>query len=180
VHINFLILLFRTVKVGRDLIDLNTVVGKPHGLFKLSQNESGKKSKVLKIEPVSYVTEMKKELLKDATSGENNQKIWDDGTAQQLKKEDIEDLRDRGLTGSEIVSHVKKIYYLFIVIVNKLFYLSLQLVENSKTFQIKTEFSQEKYLNKKEQKYGEWVEILRPSIRLLAKFFHQEEPTKVM
>jgi hypothetical protein len=99
--------------VGRDLIDLNTVVGKPHGLFKLSQNESGKKSKVLKIEPVSYVTEMKKELLKDAMSGENNQKIWDDGTAQQLKKEDIEDLRERGLTGSEIVSQVKKKIYSF-------------------------------------------------------------------
>ena len=58
--------------------------------------------------------------------------------------------------------------------------LSFQLVENSKTFQIKTEFSQEKYLNKKEQKYGEWVEILRPNIRLLAKFFYQEDPTKVM
>ena len=97
---------FRTVKVGRDLIDLNTSIGKPHGLFKLSKNELGKNSKVLKIEPVSYVTEMTKELLKDAVSGENNQMIWDDGTAQQLKKEDIDDLRERGLTGSEIVSQV--------------------------------------------------------------------------
>nr|SVE69954.1 EOG090X0AAB [Eubosmina coregoni] len=138
------------------VIDLNSVVGKPHGLFKLTQ---GSKAKVLNLEPASYILEMKKELLKDATSGESNEKIWDDGTAQQLKKEDIDNLRQRGLTGTEIVTH---------------------LVENSKTFQIKTEFSQEKYLNKKEQKYGEFVEILRPNIRTLAKFFHQEDPTKVM
>lgn len=80
----------RTVKVGRDVIDLNSVVGKPHGLFKLTQ---GSKAKVLNLEPASYILEMKKELLKDATSGESNEKIWDDGTAQQLKKEDIDNLR---------------------------------------------------------------------------------------
>lgn len=111
------------------------------------------------MEPVNSVVELKKELLKDANSGESNQEIWDDGTSQQLKKEDIEELRDQGLSGSEILS---------------------QLVENSKTFQIKTEFSQEKYLNKKEEKYSEWVEVLKTNIRLLAKYYYSQDPVKVL
>nr|SVE94393.1 EOG090X0AAB [Simocephalus serrulatus] len=146
-----------TIKVGRDQVDLSSAVGKPHGTFKLSKNSTSN-SKVLILEPADDIVEMK-EILKDLGSGESNKEIWDDGTSQQLKKEDIEQLRGQGLTGSEIVS---------------------QLVENSKTFQIKTEFSQEKYLNKKEEKYSEWVEILKPSIRLLAKFYHSQDPIKIL
>ena len=138
------------------MIDLTSALGKPHGMFKLSKGDSGK---ALILEPVDSVVELKKELLKDATSGESNQEIWDDGTSQQLKKEDIEELRGQGLTGTEILT---------------------QLVENSKTFQSKTEFSQEKYLNKKEEKYGEWVEIVKPSIRCLAKLYHSQDPLKVL
>lgn len=105
------------------------------------------------------VVELKSDLMKDITSGENNQEIWDDGTSQQLTKDDIDKLRAKGISGSEIIS---------------------QLVENSKTFQSKTEFSQEKYLNKKEEKYTECIEILRPSIRLLSKQFYTQDPMKVL
>lgn len=136
---------------------MSSSLGKPHGTFKLSKNPDAN-SKALILEPADEVVEMK-EILKDLGSGESNKEIWDDGTSQQLKKEDIEQLRGQGLTGSEIVS---------------------QLVENSKTFQIKTEFSQEKYLNKKEEKYSEWVEILKPSIRHLAKFYHSQDPMKIL
>ncbi|KZS11455.1 tRNA- -methyltransferase non-catalytic subunit TRM6 [Daphnia magna] len=146
-----------TIKVGRDLVDLSTALGKPHGTFKLSRSEENE-SKAFALVPSSDVVEMK-EKLKDLNSGENNKEIWDDGRSQQLKKEDIEELRGQGLTGSEIVS---------------------QLVENSKTFQIKTEFSQEKYLNKKEEKYSEWVEILKPNIRHLAKYFHSQDPMQIL
>lgn len=124
-------------------------------MFKLSKTSG----KALTLEPVDSVVELKKELLKDTNSGESNQEIWDDGKSQQLNKEDIEGFRDKGLTGGEILS---------------------QLVENSKTFAIKTEFSQEKYLNKKEEKYSEWVEILKPSVRLLAKYYHSQDAMKVL
>lgn len=110
------------------------------------------------LEPAENVVELK-EIIKDLGSGESNKEIWDDGTSQQLKKEDIEQLRGQGLTGTEIVS---------------------QLVENSKTFQIKTEFSQEKYLNKKEEKYSEWLEVLKPNIRHLAKCFYSQDPMKIL
>nr|CAH0106748.1 unnamed protein product [Daphnia galeata] len=147
----------RTVKIGRDKVDLSTAVGKPHGTFKLVRDKDAE-SNVLILEPSDEVVEMK-DKLKDLNSGENNKEIWDDGTSQQLKKEDIEELRGQGLTGSEIVS---------------------QLVENSKTFQIKTEFSQEKYLNKKEEKYSEWVDIMKPNIRHLAKHFHSRDPMQIL
>ena len=147
----------RTVKIGRDKVDLSTAVGKPHGTFKLVRDKDAK-SNVLILEPSDEVVEMK-DKLKDLNSGENNKEIWDDGTSQQLKKEDIEELRGQGLTGSEIVT---------------------QLVENSKTFQIKTEFSQEKYLNKKEEKYSEWVDIMKPNIRHLAKHFHSRDPMHIL
>lgn len=150
-------ILIRTVKFGRDQVDVSSAVGKPFGTFKLSRSQNAK-SNVLVLEPAEDVIEMK-EILKDLGSGDSNKEIWDDGTSQQLKKEDIEQLRGQGLTGTEIVS---------------------QLVENSKTFQIKTEFSQEKYLNKKEEKYSEWVEIIKPNLRQLAKYYHSMDPVKIL
>ena len=145
----------RAIKVGRNQADLSSAVGKQHGMFKLKRNPNGK---LFLLEPAEEVVEMK-EMLKDLGSGESNKEIWDDGTSQQLNKEDIEQLRCKGLTGTEIVS---------------------QLVENSKTFQIKTEFSQEKYLNKKEEKYSEWLEVLKPNIRHLANFYHSQDPMKIL
>ena len=131
-------------------------MGNPYGAFKLT---SGQNKKVSVLEPIESVVELKNELLKDTNSGESNQEIWDDGTSQLLKKEDIDRLREKGVSGSEIISH---------------------LVENSKTFQSKTEFSQEKYVNKKEGKYTEFVEIVKPSIRLLSKHYYSQDPMKIL
>lgn len=135
-------------------MELSSAAGKPFGAFRLVG--TGKKRL---LEPTDSLCEIKEELMKNVCSGENNQDIWDDGTSQQLKKEDIDQLKQQGISGSEIVS---------------------QLVENSKTFQIKTEFSQEKYLNKKEEKYSEYLEILQPSIRLLSRHFYSQDPMKIL
>lgn len=142
------------MKIGRDKINLSSAIGKPYGPFKII-NKKG----AADLEATDAVVVLKKELLKDVQSGESNQTIWDDGTSQQLKKDDIEVLREQGVTGSAIVS---------------------QLLENSKSFQIKTEFSQEKYVNKKEEKYSEWLEILKPNIRHVAKIYHLQDPTKIL
>jgi len=148
----------RTVKIGRNKVDIASAIGKPFGTFKITVSASGGHGYIL--EPTNDVVEIKKELLKDkVNAGEDNQDIWDDGTAQQLKQEDIDQLKERGISGSEIVS---------------------QLMENSKTFQNRTEFSQEKYLTKKEEKYSDWVEILVPTVRLLAKYYHAQDPVKIM
>lgn len=153
ISMSCLLFLYRVVKVGRDKVNLSSAVGKPFGAFKMV-NKRG----AADLEPTDTVVVLKKELLKNVQSGESNQTIWDDGTSQTLKKEDIDGFREKGVTGTEIVSH---------------------LLENSKSFQIKTEFSQEKYVNKKEEKYSEWVEILKPNIRHLSKIYHQD-PTKIL
>lgn len=54
------------------------------------------------------------------------------------------------------------------------------LVANSKTFNTKTEFSQEKYLKKKEKKYSEYIQIRKPTLRLLAHIYYRQDPEKVM
>lgn len=61
------------------------------------------------------------EIIKEVPSGVDNRKIKDDGMSQKLSTEEIINLRTCGLSGQEIVS---------------------QLVENSKTFINKTEYSQ--------------------------------------
>lgn len=52
------------------------------------------------------------------------------------------------------------------------------LVANSKSFNEKTEFSQEKYLKKKEKKYFDYIQVRKPSIRLLAEIFYRQDPDK--
>lgn len=124
-------------------------------MFKITSSQGGQSI----LEPTNNVVEIKKELLKDVNAGEDNQDIWDDGTAQQLKQEDINQLKVQGISGSEIVS---------------------QLMENSKTFQNRTEFSQEKYLTKKEEKYSDWLQISVPTVRLLAKYYYAQDPMKIL
>lgn len=52
------------------------------------------------------------------------------------------------------------------------------LVANSKSFNEKTEFSQEKYIKKKEKKYFDFIQIRKPTIRLLAEIFYRQDPEK--
>jgi tRNA (adenine58-N1)-methyltransferase non-catalytic subunit len=52
------------------------------------------------------------------------------------------------------------------------------LVANSKSFNEKTEFSQEKYIKKKEKKYFDFIQVRRPTIRLLADIFYRQDPEK--
>lgn len=52
------------------------------------------------------------------------------------------------------------------------------LVANSKSFNEKTEYSQEKYIKKKEKKYFDYIQIRRPTIRLLVDIFYRQDPDK--
>lgn len=52
------------------------------------------------------------------------------------------------------------------------------LVANSKSFNEKTEFSQEKYIKKKEKKYFDFIQIRKPTIRLVADIFYRQDPEK--
>ena len=79
--------------------------------------------------------------------GKTNEFIKDDGATQILSQNDIEEMKSKGITGDEIVKN---------------------LVENSTSFNVKTEFSKAKWLKKKINKHQPNIIVKKPSIRLFA------------
>lgn len=72
----------------------------------------------------------------------DNREIFDDKDAQKLDEEKINKLKNEGLGGSEIIQ---------------------KLIENSSQFNKKTQFSKEKYIRKKMEKYMPMFEVRRPT-----------------
>ena len=64
-------------------------------------------------------------------AGTNNSELVDNNTAQMLKHEEIEQMKQDGVGGKEIVDAV---------------------VKNSATYEKKTEYAKEKYVRKKQRK----------------------------
>jgi len=93
------------------------------------------------------------------TSGTDNRSIIDThGDSQRLKRESIIQLREKGASGEEIIQ---------------------KLVTNSSSFSDKTVFSQSKYLKKKQQKHFAYIQILKPTARLICKLYQDREPAKI-
>ncbi|CAH1791433.1 unnamed protein product [Owenia fusiformis] len=78
---------------------------------------------------------------------------------QKLSRDEIVEMKKEGLRGQEIVD---------------------QLVENSATFKIKTEFSQEKYIKKKKKKHVSVYTILRPCTRLISDMYTNKGPARIL
>ncbi|XP_034841233.1 tRNA (adenine(58)-N(1))-methyltransferase non-catalytic subunit TRM6 isoform X2 [Maniola hyperantus] len=91
-------------------------------------------------------------------SGADNRNIYDDGQSQKLSATEISDLKSDSTRASDIVE---------------------TLITNSNTFHNKTEFSQEKYLKKKEKKYFEYIQILKPNLRIITEILYKLDPSKV-
>ncbi|KAL1131562.1 hypothetical protein AAG570_011179 [Ranatra chinensis] len=144
--------------LGKDKVDLKSVIGQPYWTtFKMVPKEGRKKE--FDLEKCDRVESLLVTLMKDVKSGSDNRDITDDGSSQLLSTEEIIELRDSGLSPQDVLG---------------------KLIENSKTFKNKTEYSQEKYVKKKEKKYYEYLTIRKPTMRLLAKIFYDRDQTKVM
>ena len=100
-----------------------------------------------------------KESVEFSESGVDNRTIHDDGRSQNLSEKEILALRDTLGSSTEIVN---------------------TLVANSTSFASKTEYSQAKYLKKKEKKYFEYVQIRRPTLRLLSEIYYRIDADKVL
>lgn len=94
-----------------------------------------------------------------AESGNDNRNIVDDGQSQKLTSDQIDSLKGSGKTSTEIVAEI---------------------VGNSQSFANKTEFSQEKYLRKKEKKYFEYIQIRKPTLRLITEIFYRQDADKML
>lgn len=149
-----------TTALGKDQIALKNINKCPYfTTFKMIYKSNDRKGKKFaNLEPCSSITDLK-DILQTKESGSDNRNILDDGQSQGLTADDIEKLRDSCTSSTEIVEH---------------------LIENSKTFNSKTGYAQEKYLKKKEKKYFEYIQIKRPTIRMIAEIFYRQDPEKIL
>lgn len=145
--------------LGKDQVELRNIESQPYfTTFKMiPKNTRGRR--VMTLEACADVSSLKESINVTVTeSGADNRNINADGGSQSLKHGDIEKLREAGSSASEIVG---------------------QIVENSKTFTSKTEYAQDKYLKKKEKKYFEYLQIRRPTIRMLTEIMYRQDAEKI-
>lgn len=145
--------------LGKDQVELRNIESRPYfTTFKMIPKSTHGR-RVVTLEPCLEVSSLKESINVTVTeSGTDNRHINADGESQTLKHEDIEKLRESGSSASEIVG---------------------QIVENSKTFTSKTEYAQDKYLRKKEKKYFEYLQIRRPTIRMIAEIMYRQDAEKI-
>ncbi|BGP23270.1 eukaryotic translation initiation factor 3 62 kDa subunit [Rhodotorula toruloides] len=86
----------------------------------------------------------------------NNEFITSSG-AQALSFVDIKALKDRGLSGREIIQ---------------------KQIEEHKTYELKTEYSKEKYMKKKEAKYLQMFTPLEPTVHQIAQYHFEKQASK--
>jgi tRNA (adenine-N(1)-)-methyltransferase non-catalytic subunit len=92
-----------------------------------------------------------------------NQTLQDTNTSQRLTASDIEALKAQVDMGSlDAKSMVEK------------------LVQSSETFEKKNEFSQIKYVQRKQKKFLRWFVIRLPSARTICHHFMRRDPRKIM
>lgn len=145
------------INLGRDTIDLTGIDGcRYHSVFKIIP-KGGKRCKEYSLQLVEEAVYLKDEI-NVKVSGTDNRNIFDDGQSQKLTHAQIEELRTDSTRASDIVE---------------------TLISNSNTFHNKTEFSQEKYLKKKEKKYFEYIQILRPNLRMITEILYKLDPGKI-
>lgn len=139
------------LKLGRDVIDLKASIGQPYSsTYKLEPIPEKKRHYTL------LVCNDNQARNQWATNGcgTDNKLITDDSSSQLLSTDEIIALKESGESGQNIVE---------------------RLLENSKTFQLKTEYAQEKYLKKKARKYCDYLTIFKPTIRLVTDILYRQQ-----
>lgn len=86
----------------------------------------------------------------------NNQLIMSTG-AQSLTFDDIQALKESGLTGREIIQ---------------------KQIDEHKAFELKTEYSKDKYLKRKQAKYLQLFTPLEPTVHQIAEYHFDRQPSK--
>lgn len=89
----------------------------------------------------------------------NNSELFDNRSNQTMTQEDIAKLKAAGATGDEIIRAV---------------------AAASKTFEGKTEYSQEKWLRKKHAKYSTDMQVLAPTPQNIIAALLEREPRKIL
>lgn len=145
--------------LGNDQVELKNIESQPYfTTFKMTP-KTNRGKRLMTLEPSTDVQSLKETInVNVIESGVDNRHINANGESQTLKFDDIAKLRESCSSASEIVG---------------------QIVENSKTFSSKTEYAQDKYLKKKEKKYFEYLQIRRPTVRMIAEIMYRQDSEKI-
>lgn len=143
-----------SITIGKETVELGGIEGKRYfSVFKMIP----KGKRLHSLEPCDDILELKDEI-DVKVSGTDNRNILDDGRSQKLTASEIMELKDDATKASDIVE---------------------KLISNSSTFSSKTEYSQDKYLRKKGKKYFEYLQILKPNIRIISELLYKLDPSKI-
>lgn len=146
-----------TITLGKDIIELDEIIGKSYyTTFRMVLKAN--QSKIFTLEEESNFVQSLESNVNIDKSGVDNRSIIDDGMSQKLSSEDILELRNNVSSSVNIVE---------------------TLLSNSKSFSKKTEYSQRKYIKKKEKKYFEYVQIFKPTVRILTDIYYRLDPAKI-
>lgn len=139
-------------KINKSRVSLKDVVGQPYGaVFELNNRKFQRVSEIEQAATELYDPEDREEGVETGTAEQGDSKTTvgmrgdnstyvDTNTAQKLTNEDISRLRESGMTGTDIIKN---------------------LIQNSDTFDLKTDYAQAKWIKKKENKYRRRYKILR-------------------
>ncbi|XP_014211275.1 tRNA (adenine(58)-N(1))-methyltransferase non-catalytic subunit TRM6 [Copidosoma floridanum] len=152
-----------SLTLGKEDIQMSEIIGKPFWTaYKVVSSKGDPREKKSKRSSSTLVVAKKCESLGDlkdsVSSGHDNRCINDDGKSQKLSRDDILNFRDAGKSGREIVS---------------------SLIVNNASFTEKTEFSQEKYIKKKEKKYCQFLSIHKPTLAALQEIYLRQDSAKI-
>ncbi|KAL4239032.1 tRNA (adenine(58)-N(1))-methyltransferase non-catalytic subunit TRM6 [Mactra antiquata] len=141
----------REIFLEKMKFKLDGIIGETYGsLFEVKDGEM-----------VKIVRQIENETSTDdkgIDTEKDNRHLLDQDSNQKLKQEEIEQMKKDGISGAHLID---------------------QLIENSATFQSKTEFSQAKWVKKKKKKHLNQFTVLRPSTRLLCEMHWSKGPSRI-
>jgi len=149
----FFFFFYRTIRIGKKFVSLKPVVGQPYGSIFEEQDR-----KLVAVSGGLFPDAVAPEMGEFEVPANDNRHYTDTNSAQKLSNEEISGLKKQGATGKDIIQ---------------------ALVENSETWETKTDFSKQKYLKKKQQKYMPRIQFIKCTAQSLCKVYHSKHPGKI-
>ncbi|OQS00261.1 tRNA (adenine-N(1)-)-methyltransferase non-catalytic subunit trm6 [Thraustotheca clavata] len=143
-----------TMRVGKVAVPLKGAIGHPLGTIFEESNKA-----LVAVTGGLFPDPVAPEVGEFQVPTNDNRHYTDTNDSQKLSNIEIANLRASGVNGSDLIA---------------------KLVENSDTWDTKTDFSKQKYLKKKQQKYMPRVQMVRCTAMSLCEVYHVRQPFKIL
>ncbi len=147
-------------KLFKRRIEVDSLIGAPYGsIFQIDGMVLSRvKEDLAELDIEMMLGDDKDDEGKVKAGKGDNSNYNDTNTAQKLTVEEILKLKESGVSGSQIIQ---------------------SLIANSDTWNAKTEFAQEKWLKKKQQKYMKRMRIVETTPQALCEVYHTKSRDKI-